>query len=69
MRTGAVGYSKDKGHMLKIIGIKNGEFIFKSNWNNQSPQTGTWKELQQGQFRDNGKEDWKTTDFNWYEKK
>lgn len=67
---GTVGYSANNDHSLKITGKNNkGEFIYSSNWMGQNTVTGTWKELQEGQFSDNGFANMKESDFQWYVKK
>jgi RHS repeat-associated protein len=67
---GAVGYSAKNDHSLKITGKNDsGEFIYSSNWMGQNTQIGTWKELQEGQFADNGFSEMKESDFQWYVKK
>lgn len=70
LEIGAVGYSKKNDHSLKVIGKnKEGDLVYSSNWMGQNAQTGTWKELQENQFSDNGFGKMKESEFNWYVKK
>ena len=68
-KVGDVGVFKNGDHSLKIIGEKNGEFIYSSNWMGDEKVEGTWAELQEKQFNDKIGSGIKESDFIWYEKK